>query len=161
MPSDETWRRGQTAPAIRATASASGLGGHGYQENVVSGDYVSGDEIDDRDGRFMLRFLYEFWRLCDQSIAQISEAQINHSARVTADRARVPTVPVCRPRCESSSCAHHDSDPPNRATTETWLTAGTIAGSFGCTRCGSGIPANIAIRSSTSDHTSRAPRTNH
>ncbi|TCC64751.1 hypothetical protein E0H73_10355 [Kribbella pittospori] len=63
---------------------------HGYQENVVLGDYVSGDEIDDPDGRFMLRFLYAFWRLCDQSIAQISEAEVNHSARVTAARVQAP-----------------------------------------------------------------------
>jgi len=67
---------------------------NGIQENVVTGDYVSGDEVDDPDGRFMLRFLYAFWRLCDQSIAQISQAEVNHSARVTA--ARVQAAPEVR-----------------------------------------------------------------
>ena len=36
------------------------------------------------------RFLYAFWRLCEQKIAAVQAARTGHSAQVTAARAAVP-----------------------------------------------------------------------
>lgn len=63
---------------------------HGIDENRVIGEYVPGTEIDDVDDLFTVRFLYAFWRLCDQRIALCEQAAVNHSARVTAERAGTP-----------------------------------------------------------------------
>ena len=38
----------------------------------------------------MARFLFAFWRLCEQRIAVTEHASINHSAQLLADRAGVP-----------------------------------------------------------------------
>ncbi|MFG1628972.1 hypothetical protein [Kribbella sp. NPDC049227] len=90
------------------------LADQGYDsEVVVSGDYVSGDEIDDVDGRFMLRFMYAFWRLCEQQIAQITEADVNHSARVTAARVQAPPevrVVELRPSRDRSPAPDEDGE---------------------------------------------------
>ncbi|OLF13458.1 hypothetical protein [Actinophytocola xanthii] len=53
------------------------------------GEYTPGTEITDVDDSFSSRFLYAFWRLCDQRIAEVGQAQ------VAADRAGVsPEVRV-------------------------------------------------------------------
>jgi len=71
----------------------------GADENKVIGEYTPGDEIKDTDDTFMPRFLYAFWRLCDQQIATVEHAEINHSAQLLADRAGVsPLVRVIRLR---------------------------------------------------------------
>lgn len=89
--SEGTRQRGQ---AIRAQA-----GQDGPDEEKVIGEYTPGTEIDDADDLFGLRFLYAFWRLAEQRIATAEEAPVNHSARVTAERAGVPaTVRVVRLR---------------------------------------------------------------
>lgn len=59
----------------------------GIDENRVIGEYVPGTEIDDADDLFAVRFLYAFWRLCEQRIAIAEQAPLNHSARVSAERA--------------------------------------------------------------------------
>ncbi len=57
--------------------------------------YQPGDEIDDVDDLFAIRFLYAFSRLCSQQIAQLDDADTNHSAQLQADRAGVsPEVRV-------------------------------------------------------------------
>jgi hypothetical protein len=38
----------------------------------------------------MPRFLFAFWRLCEQRIAVPEQAPVNHSAQVIADRAGIP-----------------------------------------------------------------------
>jgi hypothetical protein len=71
----------------------------GFDENRVTGEYTPGGQIDDPDDTFMPRFLYAFWRLCDQQIATIDHAQANHSAQLLAQRAHVsPDVRVVRLR---------------------------------------------------------------
>ena len=62
----------------------------GADENRVVGEYTPGSEIDDADDLFMARFLFAFWRLCEQRIAVTEHASINHSAQLLADRAGVP-----------------------------------------------------------------------
>ncbi|MGI5292841.1 hypothetical protein ACQEVF_57355 [Nonomuraea polychroma] len=62
----------------------------GQDENRVIGDYTPGSQIDNSDDSFSARFLYAFWRLCEQRIATVTQADINHSARITAERAGVP-----------------------------------------------------------------------
>jgi hypothetical protein len=63
-------------------------------EGVV-GEYVPGSEIADTDDTFVIRFLYAFWRLCEQRIATTGLAEINHSARVLAERSETsPEVRV-------------------------------------------------------------------
>ncbi|MDQ3825970.1 MAG: hypothetical protein M3319_12230 [Actinomycetota bacterium] len=53
-------------------------------------EYVPGTEVDDPDNSFPARFLYAFWRLCGQRIATTEIFEPNHSARITAQNARVP-----------------------------------------------------------------------
>jgi hypothetical protein len=57
---------------------------------IASFEYQPGDELDDRDDLFTLRFLYAFCRLCEQNIVELGDAPTNHSAQVVADRAGVP-----------------------------------------------------------------------
>jgi hypothetical protein len=71
----------------------------GLEENRVIGEYVPGSQVEDRDDTFMPRFLYAFWRLCEQRIAVADHAEVNHSARVLAERAGVsPEVRIIRLR---------------------------------------------------------------
>ncbi|MGC4939311.1 hypothetical protein [Kribbella sp. DT2] len=62
----------------------------GLDETRMVGDYVPGAEIPDDDGFFTARFLYAFWRLCEQDIAEVSPTEVGHAARVTSERAGVP-----------------------------------------------------------------------
>ena len=56
----------------------------------VTGEYASGEILDeDQDGTLGSRFLYAFWRLCEQQIATQQPAEPSHAARVTATRAGV------------------------------------------------------------------------
>lgn len=65
----------------------------------VTGEYAPGSEIDDPDDLFMPRFLFAFWRLCEQRIVVPEHAPVNHSAQVLADRAGVsPQVRIVRLR---------------------------------------------------------------
>jgi hypothetical protein len=74
----------------REIAAASGL-----DEGRIVGEYRPGQEIEDHDDTFMPRFLYAFWRLCEQRIAVAERPEPNHSARVAAARAGVsPEVRV-------------------------------------------------------------------
>lgn len=58
----------------------------GYNEDPGA-EYAPGSEIVDHDGTFARRFLYAFFRLCDQHIAVDHPAEVTHSARATAQRA--------------------------------------------------------------------------
>jgi hypothetical protein len=72
----------------------------GFNESRVTGESPPpGGQIGDPDDTFMPRFLYAFWRLCDQQIATIDHAENNHSAQVLAQRAHVsPEVRIVRLR---------------------------------------------------------------
>lgn len=71
------------------------LATEGKDETRVIGDYTPGAEIEDADNSFTPRFLYAFWRLCEQRIAEVTAAEVKHSAKVLADRAGVsPEVRV-------------------------------------------------------------------
>jgi hypothetical protein len=71
----------------------------GENENRVTGEYQPGSEIDDADDLFMCRFLYAFWRLCEQRITVPEHAPVNHSAQILADRAGTsPDVRIIRLR---------------------------------------------------------------
>lgn len=71
----------------------------GLDENRVTGEYTPGSQIDDADDLFMAKFLFAFWRLCEQRIAVTEAAAIPHSARVLADKAGVaPDVRIIRLR---------------------------------------------------------------
>ncbi len=67
----------------------------GDQDQAV-GEYASGAILDQgQDGTFGSRFLYAFWRLCEQQIGAVQAAPAGHSAQVTAARAGVnPDVRV-------------------------------------------------------------------
>jgi hypothetical protein len=57
----------------------------------TAADYIPGSTIDDdADGTFGARFLYAFWRMCEQQIAAITTAQTGHAARKIAAKANVP-----------------------------------------------------------------------
>jgi hypothetical protein len=65
-------------------------------QDQAAGEYASGAILDeDQDGTFASRFLYAFWRLCEQQIGAVQAAAVGHSAQVTAARAGVnPDVRV-------------------------------------------------------------------
>jgi hypothetical protein len=65
-------------------------------QDQAAGEYASGAILDqDPDGTLGSRFLYAFWRLCEQQIGAIQAAPAGHSAQVTAARAGVnPDVRV-------------------------------------------------------------------
>lgn len=72
-----------------------------------AGEYASGTILDDdQDGTLGSRFLYAFWRLCEQEIAAVQPACTGHSAQLTAARAAVPpdvrVVALRRARSTSS-----------------------------------------------------------
>jgi len=71
----------------------------GRDESRVVGEYTSGNQIEDVDDTFTLRFLYAFWRLCEQRIAEVEHLQTNHAARVIAERTGLsPEVRLIRLR---------------------------------------------------------------
>jgi hypothetical protein len=60
-------------------------------QDQAAGEYASGTILDqDQDGTLGSRFLYAFWRLCEQEIAAVEDAPAGRSAQVTAARAAVP-----------------------------------------------------------------------
>ena len=61
----------------------------GLHEDQVVGEYIPGQEIEDYDDLFSVKFLFAFWRLAEQRIALTEHAPVNHSAQVTVDRAGV------------------------------------------------------------------------
>jgi hypothetical protein len=75
----------QAGDAERAASNAQGM-----NEERVIGEYVPGAHIDDTDDTFARRFLYAFWRLCEQRIAAVDDAQVGPTARLKAERAGVP-----------------------------------------------------------------------
>ena len=83
----------------------------------VTGEYASGAILDqDVDGTLDARFLYAFWRLCEQQIGTVQAAPSGHSARVTAARSGVdPDVRVVALRRTGSS-----SRPPGQAGPHEW-----------------------------------------
>jgi hypothetical protein len=92
------------ADADRARYTARGLN----EDRVISEfEYTPGDEIDDHDNAFMERFLYAFWRLCEQRIATTTRADVNHSAQVVAGRAGVsPDARIIRLRQNEQTAGH-------------------------------------------------------
>jgi hypothetical protein len=95
---------------------ASGLG---LDEGRVVGEYQSGAQVDDPEDTFMPRFLYAFWRLCEQRIAAVERPEAGHSARVVAERAGVPAeVRVVRLRRAES---HGDSGQGGREWHHRWV----------------------------------------
>jgi hypothetical protein len=72
------------------------------------GEYMPGAEIEDRDDTFMPRFLFAFWRLCQQRIATADGTDASHSAQVAADRAGVsPDVRIVRLRRREQPAKAH------------------------------------------------------
>jgi hypothetical protein len=87
----------------------------GNQGRVISA-YASGAILDqDPDGTFGSRFLYAFWRLCEQQIGAVQAAPSGHSAQVTAARAGVnPDVRVVALRRAGSSGRVADQAGPHQ-----------------------------------------------
>jgi hypothetical protein len=83
----------------RAQAAALGLDENRIEEERLDAEYASGDPINDVDDLFAVKFLYAFWRLCEQRITAIDPAPAGHAAGLTAQRAGVsPEVRVVRLR---------------------------------------------------------------
>jgi hypothetical protein len=121
----------------------------GYQHRAV-GEYASSAILDqDQDGTLGSRFLYAFWRLCEQQIGALQAAPPGHSAQVTAARAAVnPDVRVVALRRAGPSGRPAARAGPGR-------TSGITTGWCGCTRSGSGTRAYSSTRSSTAGLTLR------
>ena len=75
---------------LQAEARAEGRDENRVIDNSRAGTYVVGEQIHDHDDQFTVRFLFAFWRLCAQRIADTQPAEVNHSARVAAERHHVP-----------------------------------------------------------------------
>ncbi|MBW0095334.1 hypothetical protein I4I73_04885 [Pseudonocardia sp. KRD-184] len=92
----------------------------GWDENRVVGEYSPGQVIKDVDNRFTERFLYAFWRLCEQRIAEVRDPGVNHSARVRAERAGVsPEVRVVDIRAAARPAG--ESPPTGRDWQHRWV----------------------------------------
>ncbi len=87
-------------------------------QDQATDEYASGEILDeDQDGTLGSRFLYAFWRLCEQRIAAVQATQPAHSAQVVAARAGVPpdvrvvalrrAGPPGRPGRSTSKWHHH------------------------------------------------------
>lgn len=84
----------QTGEAVREANTAQGL-----NEDRVIGEYTPGSQIDDSDDTFAYRFLYAFWRLCEQRIAAVGQTEVGPTARLKAERAGVlPEVRIVQLR---------------------------------------------------------------
>jgi hypothetical protein len=100
--------------AYRRSAEA-----HGQNEDRVIGEYASGSEIEDDDDTFTLRFLYAFWRLCEQRIAEVEPVETNHAARVIAHRTGLsPEVRLIRLRRRAE---HAPGEPTARNWQHRWV----------------------------------------
>jgi hypothetical protein len=86
----------------------------GQNEDRVIGEYTSGSQINDIDDSFAWRFLYAFWRLCEQRIAGVEPVDTNHAARVIAERSGLsPEVRLIRLR-------HRDERTPSELVARSW-----------------------------------------
>ena len=106
---------GQAHDFDRLAAALRGLNAAYWQDEArnreaakldqATGEYASGAILDqDQDGTLGSRFLYAFWRLCEQQIGAVQAAPAGHSAQVTAARAGVnPDVRVVALRRTGSS----------------------------------------------------------
>ncbi|MFI5898521.1 hypothetical protein ACIA5D_51515 [Actinoplanes sp. NPDC051513] len=91
----------------------------GHTEEHVVGEYVSGSEIHDADGTFVMRFLYAFWRLCEQRIAAVEHTETGHAARLAAEKSGMPAdVRVVRLRRRDVTAA---GEPTPRAWQHRWM----------------------------------------
>ena len=84
-------------------ASREHAAAHGQDENRVFGDYTPNSIIDD-DDTFAVRFLYAFWRLCEQRIGDVVAVENYPTDVRAAERAGVaPDVRVVQLRRAESS----------------------------------------------------------
>jgi hypothetical protein len=112
---------GRSARAAKAVDGAyrRAAEAQGQNEDRVVGEYASGSEIEDVDDTFVLRFLYAFWRLCEQRIAEVEPVETNHAARVIAQRTGLsPEVRVIRLRQRAE---HTGGEPTARNWQHRWL----------------------------------------
>jgi hypothetical protein len=81
-------------------------------EDRVIGEHISGDTIDDVDDTFTARFLYAFWRLCEQRIADIEPVETNHAAHVAAQKSGLsPEVRLVRLRQRAEHISGKSTSP--------------------------------------------------
>jgi hypothetical protein len=59
----------------------------GHDSSATVGEYTSGAPVNDPDQTLSRRYLFAFWRLCEQRIGEVTPAPIPHSATATAARA--------------------------------------------------------------------------
>jgi hypothetical protein len=60
-------------------------------DGEITAEYAPGTVIDDdEDCTFGSRFMYAFWRICEQRIATITQTEARHTGRKTKARARPP-----------------------------------------------------------------------
>jgi hypothetical protein len=58
-----------------------------HDASAMVGEYTSGAPVDDPDQTLSRRYLFAFWRLCEQRIGEVAQAPVPHSATATAARA--------------------------------------------------------------------------
>ncbi len=97
-----------------------GLDENRIDEERLDAEYVSGDPIDDVDDLFAVKFLYAFWRLCEQRITDLEPVPAGHAAGLAAQRAGVsPEVRVVRLRQAERERA--DGEPSGRQWQHRWV----------------------------------------
>jgi len=121
----------------------------GHDASATVGEYTSGAPVDDTDESLSRRYLFAFWRLCEQHIAEITQAPLTHSAAATAARAGTsPQASVVTLR-QRARVADQPATPSPYS--------GPRAGWCGCTKWTSGIPSSTPTASSGAAHTSKDP----
>ena len=121
--------------AVRQQAKHMGLD----EATVLEGEYSSGSQVEDTDDTFTARFLYAFWRLCEQRLTRIDPVEPNHAARVAAQRTGVsPDVRVVRLRQIDGESTEGQSKRPG------------VAAPLG--RQDAPGPPVVSLRAATQDH---------
>jgi hypothetical protein len=95
----------------------------GWQPTRVEGEHIVGSNIPDPDTTFLRRYLFAFFRLCEQRIATTEKAPVRHSGAALAHRIGAnPDVSIItlRHRRPASADKNDDDGPHPTAWTTRW-----------------------------------------
>jgi hypothetical protein len=97
----------------------------GFQPTRVEGEHLVGSQIHDPDTTFLRRFLFAFWRLCEQRIATTDTAPAGHAGTLMAHRIGA-TPDVCIVALRKQQRRAEGPGEPDAAHPVAWTTRWTV-----------------------------------